>query len=50
MMARVKWVLLYIIALSAVTFCFYGADKYFARSGMRRIRERTLHLLDLAGG
>jgi len=35
---------------SVVTFLAYGWDKHRARSLKRRTRERTLHLLELAGG
>jgi len=36
--------------MSAVTFIAYGLDKRRALRGQRRVRERTLHLLELAGG
>ena len=36
--------------VSLLTACFYGFDKARARRSGRRIRERTLHLLELAGG
>jgi len=36
--------------LSATTLLVYGWDKRAARIGGRRVRERTLHLLALAGG
>jgi len=35
---------------SAATFLAYGWDKRQAMRGGRRARERTLHLLELAGG
>ncbi|EHK65450.1 DUF1294 domain-containing protein [Achromobacter arsenitoxydans] len=38
------------LALSALTLAVYAIDKASARAGRRRIRERTLHLLSLAGG
>jgi uncharacterized membrane protein YsdA (DUF1294 family) len=38
------------LALSLVAFLAYGLDKRAARAGARRIPERTLHLLALAGG
>lgn len=38
------------LALSAWTFAVYAADKSAARAQGRRVRERTLHLLALAGG
>lgn len=37
-------------AVSAASLATYGIDKRRARLGRWRIRERTLHLLDLAGG
>ncbi len=40
---------IYVIA-SIVTFIAYGLDKRAASRGAWRIRERTLHLLELAGG
>jgi len=36
--------------VSVITFTAYGIDKRRAVLGERRIRERTLHLLELAGG
>jgi uncharacterized membrane protein YsdA (DUF1294 family) len=44
------WVLGLYLVLSAVTYAAYAADKAAARNGRRRTRERTLHLLALAGG
>ncbi len=35
---------------SIVTFAAYGFDKRRAVHGGRRVRERTLHLLELLGG
>jgi uncharacterized membrane protein YsdA (DUF1294 family) len=37
-------------AASVVTLVAYGVDKRRAASGRRRIKERTLHSLELAGG
>lgn len=36
--------------LSLSTFIAYAIDKTAARRGTRRTRERTLHLMALAGG
>ena len=36
--------------MSVITFCAYGLDKWKAKRGKLRIRERTLHLLELFGG
>ena len=38
------------LALSLITFAVYAWDKRAARLRQRRVRERTLHLLALAGG
>lgn len=38
------------LTLSLCSFVLYALDKSAARSGRRRIRERTLHLLALLGG
>lgn len=36
--------------MSVVTFVVYGIDKRAAGRGQARIRERTLHTLELLGG
>lgn len=41
----------YYAAVSVITLVMYGWDKRASkRPGARRVRERTLHLLALAGG
>ena len=37
-------------AMSLVALALYGFDKRRAESGGRRVRERTLHLVELLGG
>jgi uncharacterized membrane protein YsdA (DUF1294 family) len=41
---------IYLIAVSVITFLFYGYDKFQARQNRTRIPELVLHLLALAGG
>ena len=41
---------IYLIAVSVITFLFYGYDKFQARQNGTRIPELVLHLLALAGG
>lgn len=51
-MTRVElaaWLALY-GAMSVAAFVAYGLDKRAARLGRWRIRERTLHALELLGG
>lgn len=38
------------VVVSVATFVVYGLDKRAALRGQWRTRERTLHLLELAGG
>jgi uncharacterized membrane protein YsdA (DUF1294 family) len=40
----------WLVAINVVTAVAYAADKIAARRGARRIRERTLWILCLAGG
>jgi uncharacterized membrane protein YsdA (DUF1294 family) len=37
-------------AMSMITFAAYAWDKHSARRGRTRVRERTLHTLELLGG
>jgi len=43
-------VVIYAAVMSLITFAAFGIDKYKARTGRWRIRERTLFLLALLGG
>lgn len=45
-----NWLFAFYIGMSLVTFGVYWTDKRLARGGGRRISEKTLHLLSLAGG
>lgn len=42
--------LIYIAVASALTLLLYGADKLFAKTGARRIPERTLFFSSFIGG
>lgn len=44
------WIAALYVVVSLVTFFAYGLDKRRARLGQRRISERTLHVLEPAGG
>ena len=41
---------LYVLTISLITFVLYGWDKRQAKKQKRRIPEKRLHLLTLAGG
>ena len=43
-------VVIYAAVMSLITFAAFGIDKYKARTGRWRIRERTLFHLALLGG
>jgi uncharacterized membrane protein YsdA (DUF1294 family) len=45
-----KWILFIYAGASLVAFAAYGLDKRAAVRGRRRIREATLHAIELAGG
>jgi uncharacterized membrane protein YsdA (DUF1294 family) len=45
-----SWIAAWYGLASLVSFAVYWFDKSRARAGGRRVRERTLHLLDLGGG
>lgn len=40
----------YMVMVNAVTFLFYGIDKYKSQRNKNRIPENWLHVLALAGG
>jgi uncharacterized membrane protein YsdA (DUF1294 family) len=40
----------YLASINAVDFGLYGCDKWLAKMGWLRVPEKTLHLVDLAGG
>ncbi len=45
-----RFVCVYAVVVSVVTYCFYAYDKAQARSRQRRVSEATLHFLELIGG
>lgn len=49
-MTALPWIIAWYAVASLVTFGAYATDKRAAERGTHRIRERTLHLLELAGG
>ena len=46
----VGWLCVWMVFASFVALIAHGRDKSAARAGRRRTPERTLHLLELAGG
>ena len=50
-MSPLHWALLgYLAAVNLIAFTVYGADKRRAKRSKRRVPEKTLFLLALAGG
>jgi len=47
---RGLWPFAYTCCISLATFIAYGYDKMQARNAMWRVKENTLHLMELAGG
>lgn len=50
MMTWKEIMMIYILTVNAVTFCFYGIDKYKAIHHQWRISEFALLLLTFSGG
>jgi uncharacterized membrane protein YsdA (DUF1294 family) len=51
--ATIRWdsiIFSWLISINLITFSCYGMDKWFAKRGSRRIPERALHGITLAGG
>jgi uncharacterized membrane protein YsdA (DUF1294 family) len=46
----VIWIAAWYTIISLITFAMYGLDKRKAIHGYWRIKENTLHLLELLGG
>ena len=46
----IKWVLLWVAALSLADFALMGVDKWKAKRGAWRVKERTFFLLAALGG
>jgi uncharacterized membrane protein YsdA (DUF1294 family) len=46
----IAWIVGWYALVSVVTVVVYAFDKSAARRGARRVRERTLHVLELLGG
>ncbi len=44
------WIAIWYLGISVVTFGVYGLDKRKAKLARWRIKESTLHLLELLGG
>ena len=49
-MMDAPWLWIALAAVNLITFTIYGLDKASARSGARRVPERTLLILALIGG
>jgi len=47
---EIRMLLVYLIGVNIMTFYAFGADKRQAQRGKRRVPERALFLLALAGG
>ncbi len=47
-MLKAVWI--YLVVINIAAFLVTAADKWFAKRGARRVRERTLMLLAAAGG
>ena len=45
-----KWIILALVLVNLWDFILMGVDKYKARRGLWRIRERTFFLIALLGG
>lgn len=45
-----RYLMYYLIIVNIVAWIMYALDKWKARSGARRIRERSLLIIALAGG
>lgn len=45
-----KVLFVYFLSINSIAFVYYTYDKYSAISKKRRISEKKLHLLSLAGG
>ena len=45
-----KWIGLWVLALSILDFALMGADKWKAKRGAWRVKERTFFLLAALGG
>ena len=43
-------ILYYLLFLNLLTFVFYGWDKFCAKQRMRRVPEKTLHMMSFLGG
>ena len=43
-------ILYFLLIMNVLAFIFYGWDKFCAKRRMRRVPERTLHMLTLLGG
>ncbi len=44
------WIISWYLLASLVTFAAYGLDKHKARTAKWRIKEKTLHAMELLGG
>ncbi len=49
-MQNIKYVIIYLAAMSLVTFILFGADKHKAKAHKWRIPEKTLLGISLLGG